>query len=92
MEDPDVYTIYILRCSDRSLYTGITNDMKSRMRAHRDGTGSKYVRAKLPFKVVYTEVADGRSAASRREYEIKQLTKDAKEQLIQEYLQDSYES
>jgi len=76
------YFVYILRCNDGSLYTGITNDIKKRMKAHKEGTGSKYVRARLPFEVVFTENHKDRSSASKREYEIKQLTKRGNLKLI----------
>ena len=73
-----MYTLYILKCSDNSLYTGITNDLKNRLEAHRSGNGSKYVRARLPFDVVYTEELENRSEASKREYEIKSWSREEK--------------
>ena len=66
-----MYYLYILKCSDNSFYTGITNDLKKRFEAHRNGTGSKYVRARLPFIHIYTEKFSNRSEAQKREYEIK---------------------
>lgn len=73
-----MYYLYILRCSDNTLYTGITNDLEKRMQTHRDGVGSKYVRARLPFQIIYTEELKDRSEASKREYEIKSWTRDQK--------------
>jgi len=77
-----MYTLYILRCKDNSLYTGIAKDLEKRLEMHRAGTGSKYVRAKSPFAVVYTEECKDRSSATKREIEIKKLSKFEKEKLI----------
>lgn len=76
-----MYYLYILRCANNSLYTGITNDLESRMAAHKNGTGSKYVRAHLPFEIVYTEEFENRSEAQKREAVVKRLTKTEKELL-----------
>jgi len=65
------YDVYILLCSDKSLYTGISNDLENRLKKHRKGEGSKYVRSRLPFKLIYTEEFKNRSEASKRENEIK---------------------
>ncbi len=78
----EMYTVYILRCNDSSLYTGITNNLPKRLGDHNEGRGSKYVRSKLPFKCVYAiEVAD-RSLALKMERKIKQMTRLQKEELI----------
>ena len=74
--------VYMLRCKDNSIYTGITNDLKKRIEAHLSGTGSKYLRGKLPIKLVYKENFLDRSDASKREIEIKKLKKKEKELLI----------
>jgi putative endonuclease len=66
-----MYYLYILKCADNSLYTGITNDLKKRINAHEKGNGSKYVRSRLPFKVVYTEKVGTKSKALKREHQIK---------------------
>lgn len=76
------YTLYILRCADDSFYTGIARDLAARLAAHRTGKGSKYVRTRLPVEVVYQEEFPDRSSASRREWEIKQLSRTQKEALI----------
>ncbi|WKZ31582.1 MAG: GIY-YIG nuclease family protein [Candidatus Dojkabacteria bacterium] len=76
-----MYYLYILRCANNSLYTGITNNLKARMEAHRAGTGSKYVRAHLPFQVVYTEEFANRSDAQKREAFVKKMSKADKELL-----------
>jgi len=67
------WTVYILECADGSLYTGITNDLASRITAHENGTGAKYTRGRAPFRLVYKEECDSRSHASKREREIKTL-------------------
>lgn len=77
-----MYTVYILKCADGSLYTGIAKDLEKRMEMHRTGTGSKYVRARLPFTIVYTEQKRNRSTASKREAAIKKLSRQEKENLI----------
>ncbi|MFH1287061.1 MAG: GIY-YIG nuclease family protein [Candidatus Magasanikbacteria bacterium] len=77
-----MYTLYIIKCADSSLYTGIARDLEKRLEMHRAGTGSKYVRARLPFELVYTEQCKDRSTATKREYEIKQLSKKEKENLF----------
>ena len=76
------WTVYILQCADGTLYTGITNDLDARISAHEAGTGAKYTRGRGPFKLVFREVARDRPSASRREIEIKALSRRAKEQLI----------
>jgi len=76
------WTVYILQCADGTLYTGITNDLDARISAHEAGTGAKYTRGRGPFKLVFREVALDRASASRREIEIKALSRMAKEQLI----------
>ena len=77
-----MYTVYILRCGDGSLYTGIAKDLEKRIETHRKGAGSKYVRARLPVEVVYTEKYKDRSSATKREYKIKALSRKEKQILI----------
>ena len=75
--------VYILRCGDGTLYTGITDDIPRRLAAHRAGKGAKYTRGRGPLELVYQERVPDKSAALRREYQIKRLTRQEKEQLIQ---------
>ncbi|PIR74617.1 MAG: endonuclease [Candidatus Magasanikbacteria bacterium CG10_big_fil_rev_8_21_14_0_10_47_10] len=75
------FTLYILRCADGSLYTGIATDIEKRLAVHRAGKGSKYVRARLPVAVVYTETCTNRSEATKREIEIKRLSRSEKLEL-----------
>jgi len=77
-----MWTVYLLRCSDRSLYCGISNDVKSRLRAHQAGKGAKYTRGRLPLKLVYTEEVSSKSAALKRELRIKKLSKKEKEFMV----------
>lgn len=77
-----MWKLYILRLSDGSLYTGITNDIQSRLKKHKEGKGSKYVRSRLPLELVYTEEHEDRSSASKREGEIKKWGKEKKEELV----------
>ncbi len=76
--------VYIIRCSDTTLYTGVTTDVERRFQEHKEGgrKGSKYARARIPLKVVYTETCASRSDAQKREYAIKQLTRIEKEHLV----------
>lgn len=69
------WQVYILLCSDNTLYTGITTDMARRFRQHADGHGAKYFRGRQPLQVVYHEDNHSRSSASRREAEIKTMTR-----------------
>jgi putative endonuclease len=77
------WIVYVLRCADGSLYTGITNDLRRRLAAHRAGTASRYTRARGPVRVVHREPAADRSAALKREAAIKRLPRTAKLALIQ---------
>ncbi len=80
---PTNWFVYIVRCQDESLYTGITTDPDKRLQAHNSGrTGAKYTRSRRPVSLVYLEESDSRSAAGKREYAIKQLTVMEKKALI----------
>ncbi|MDP3804858.1 MAG: GIY-YIG nuclease family protein [Candidatus Omnitrophota bacterium] len=76
------WTLYILRCKDGSLYTGITTDIDKRLKRHNEGRASKYTRAKKPVKLVYAEIFDNESSARKREAEIKKLSHENKLKLI----------
>ncbi len=77
------YIVYILKCCDGSLYTGITNDLVKRLRAHNLGTASKYTRVRRPLVVVYSEDALDKSAALKRELQIKGLSRLEKLKIIE---------
>ena len=70
-----MWVVYILECSDRSLYTGITTELDRRVGEHENGSGPKFTRGRGPFKVVYKEAQPSRSAALRREIEIKSMSR-----------------
>lgn len=76
--------VYILKCSDETLYTGWTTDLKKRIKTHNSGKGAKYTRGRTPVKLIYYEKYDDKLIAQRREREIKKLTRDEKIQLIKE--------
>lgn len=76
------YWVYIIQCGDSTLYTGITTDVERRLKEHQMGNGAKYTRGRGPLQIVYRELCPDKSAALRREYAIKQLTRREKEKLI----------
>ncbi len=78
-----IYQVYMLSCADGSLYTGISNDLARRLRAHNRGIASKYTRSRLPVQLLYQESWPNKSEALRRELEIKKLTREQKWLLIQ---------
>lgn len=78
----NTWYLYMLRCGDGSLYTGITVDVEKRLAAHRSGKGAKYTRGRGPLELVYQERCAGHSDALRRERAIKALTKEEKLTLI----------
>ena len=77
------YYVYIIRCADGTLYTGSTDDVQRRLEVHRSGKGAKYTRGRGPLELVYTEVCGSHSDALKRELEVKKLTRQEKELLIQ---------
>lgn len=77
-----MFYVYMLECSDRSLYTGWTNNIEKRVETHNKGLGAKYTKGRLPVKLVYSEAFDTKEDAMKREYEIKQLKRKNKERLI----------
>tara|TARA_A100001015_G_scaffold22212_1_gene25224 strand:+ start:2778 stop:3026 length:249 start_codon:yes stop_codon:yes gene_type:complete len=79
-----MWTLYILKCYDLTLYTGITVDLKKRIKTHLKGKGAKYIRGRTPIELVYTECFDTRSAATKREILIKKLSKINKMKLIED--------
>ena len=74
---------YILRCGDGSLYTGWTNDLEKRLKAHNSGSASKYTRTRLPAELVYFEEWESKEAAMSREWHIKRLSREEKLKLIE---------
>ena len=77
------YFVYILECSDKTLYTGIATDIERRLDEHNNSDkGAKYTKIRRPLKLVYSEESENRSSASKREYEIKKLSREKKLELI----------
>ncbi len=86
MTQINTWTIYFLRCNDNSLYTGITTDIKRRIHQHNNTKlGAKYTRARRPVVLVYSETAVDKSTASKREYQLRTLTKKQKEKIVSAY-------
>jgi putative endonuclease len=80
----DHWYVYIVRCRDDSLYTGVARDLQQRLSQHNQGKrGARYTRSRRPVELVYQETAPDRSTAQRREYQIKQLSAQQKRTLIQ---------
>lgn len=76
------WQLYLLRCGDGTLYTGIALDARKRLLMHQSGRGAKYTRGRGPLELVYTETCPSHSHALRRELEVKKLTREEKEALI----------
>jgi putative endonuclease len=76
------WIVYILECADKTLYTGITNNLPRRLAEHAAGKGARYTKGRGPFRLVYSEICEGRAQASRRETAIKLLHRAKKLQLF----------
>jgi putative endonuclease len=70
-----MWYVYLLKCSDSSLYCGITNNIEDRIATHNNGKGAKYTRSRLPVELYWFEEQNDRSSASKREYAIKKLSR-----------------
>lgn len=81
----EIWYLYILRCKDGSLYTGITTDVSRRLEEHRRGKGAKYTRGRGPLELVYRQACGSHSQALKRELEVKALKRERKEQLLIEW-------
>ena len=79
-----VWTVYMLECGDGTLYTGITDDLPRRLKAHSEGRGAKYTRSRGPLKLRYLETVPDKSTALKREYALKRLRKIEKMAMIHE--------
>lgn len=80
----NAWWVYILKCADGTLYTGITNNIEKRIQKHNQGVGAKYTRSRAPVHLLYSEQFENRSEASQREYSIKQLSLKQKKELVSE--------
>lgn len=77
--------VYLLECADRTLYCGWTTNIDKRLKLHNLGLASKYTRARLPVKLVYKEKFENKRLAMKREYAIKQLSRDEKIELVRQF-------
>ena len=75
--------VYLLRCSDNSIYCGWTTDLNARLAAHNSGHGAKYTRSRLPVELVYYEKYEDKTEALSREWHIKRLSREEKLRLIE---------
>lgn len=80
--------VYVILCSDDSLYTGITMDIERRFRQHSEGKGAKYFRGRVPLRVVYREENHSRCSAAREEYRIKRMNRTEKERMVALFSRD----
>ena len=77
-----MYYVYLLECADATIYTGITTDVARRLAEHKKGVGARYTRAHGARKIIYSEAQPSRSAALKREAEIKKWSRERKRSLI----------
>lgn len=77
--------VYIIRCKDKSLYTGWTNNLERRFRAHQEGKGAKYTKGRGPLELVYFEEFEEKIKAMKREYEIKKMSREKKLKMIENF-------
>ena len=82
------WIVYILQCSDGTLYTGITHNLSRRLTAHNSGKGAKYTRCRRPVSIAYTEPCADKSHALRREFQIKQLNRSEKLALCSDFVME----
>jgi putative endonuclease len=78
----DKHYVYILECKDGTYYTGYTNNIEKRMKAHQEGKGAKYTRGRTPIRLVFEKAFESKSEAMKEEYKIKNLSRTEKEGLI----------
>jgi len=84
-KDSDIWHVYMVRCSDGTLYTGIAKDLEKRIEAHNSGKdGARYTRSRRPVKLVYSEQAESKSAAASLEYQIKRLPRTKKKRMLED--------
>ncbi|WP_297689876.1 GIY-YIG nuclease family protein [uncultured Anaerococcus sp.] len=80
-----MHFVYMVRCSDNSLYTGYTNDLDKRIEVHNTGKGAKYTKSRLPVSIVFYRRVDSKSIGLRLEARLKKLSKKKKEDLVQKF-------
>ena len=74
--------VYLLQCSDDSLYCGVTTDLERRVQEHNNGIGCRYTKSRLPVRLVWSAETPGKSEAYKEEYRIKRMSKTAKKELV----------
>jgi predicted GIY-YIG superfamily endonuclease len=79
------WVVYVLKCRDNTLYTGITSDVSRRVHQHNNGTASRYTRSRLPVKLIFSEPCRNRSQALKKEYAMKQLSQKEKNAYISDH-------
>ena len=79
------WVLYVLKCRDNTLYTGITSDVSRRVHQHNNGTASRYTRSRLPVKLIFSEPCRNRSQALKKEYAMKQLSRKEKNAYISDH-------
>jgi len=84
-----IWTLYIIETVNGKLYTGITTDLERRFNEHKDGIGAKFLKSNKPKKIVYSEELENRSLATKRELQIKKLSRIQKIKLINNHIEDS---
>ena len=82
MDSKSMWHLYILLCKDKSLYTGITNNLEQRLQDHKNGKGGKYTRSRGAVKIVYSEQFDTKGEALKREVKIKRLSRGEKQKFF----------
>lgn len=78
---------YIVKCADGTFYTGWTNNLETRVAAHNKGSGARYTRSRLPVSLIYYESYETESQARKREYAIKRLSRQAKQELVDKFIE-----
>ncbi|MBT2971188.1 MAG: hypothetical protein B6D72_03755 [gamma proteobacterium symbiont of Ctena orbiculata] len=84
--DPHFWHVYMVRCADRTIYTGIAKDVVRRVAEHNSGSGAKYTRGRAPVELVFAEAVNSHGEALRREYEIKQMNREQKLRIIEGFI------
>lgn len=79
------WSLYVLKCNDGTLYTGITNDLPRRVKQHNEGTASRYTRSRLPARVVFHEQCRNKSHALKKEFFVKSMTREKKKAYIKDH-------
>lgn len=85
MDHDEIYYVYIVKCADATLYTGVTNNLEARLEKHNLGQGAKYTRGRRPVTLAYYETVSGITEALKREISIKKLSRGAKLALVESW-------